>query len=63
MTPVPFRIHWYSIGLVVYNARRAVYALVFFTAIAFGKRLWSLLTDLTRPKSPSLLVLVADAYT
>jgi len=27
LTPVPFRIHWYSIGLVVYRARRAVHAL------------------------------------
>jgi len=35
MTPVPFRIHWYSIGLVVslYRARRAVHAFIFFTAI------------------------------
>ena len=33
MTPVAFRIHWYSIGLVVYRARRAVHALIFFTAI------------------------------
>jgi len=31
--PVPFRIHWYSIGLVVYRAWRAVHALIFFTAI------------------------------
>jgi len=29
MTPVLFRIHWYSIGLVVYRARRAVHALIF----------------------------------
>ena len=29
MTPVPFLIHWYSIGLVVYRARRAVHALIF----------------------------------
>jgi len=27
------RIHWYSIDLVVYRARRAVHALTFFTAI------------------------------
>ena len=27
MTPVPF--HWYSIGLVVYRARRSVHALIF----------------------------------
>jgi len=29
MTPVPFRIRWYSIGLVVYPARRAVHTLIF----------------------------------
>ena len=33
MTPIPFRMHWYSIGLVVYRARRAVHAVIFFTAI------------------------------
>ena len=33
MTPVPFRIRWYSIGPVVYRARRAVHALIFFTAV------------------------------
>ena len=32
-------------------------------AFSFGKRLRFLLTVLTRPQSPSLLVLVADAYT
>jgi len=29
MTPVPFQIHWYSIGLVAYRARRAVHAVIF----------------------------------
>jgi len=31
MTPVPFRIHWYSIGLVVYHARHAFSARAYST--------------------------------
>jgi len=50
MTPIPLRIDWYSIGLVVYRARRAVHALIFIQQSIVQSLRVRLLITLTAPK-------------